>query len=105
MEFVIGILGAGVGSGLMTIILACLNRHWAKKDKRDDRVDALVSAQKVMMIDRVKHLGKNYIKVGEISLDEKETLEEMYDAYKALGGNGHLDATMHEVERLKVVGE
>lgn len=102
MELLIGILGAGIGSGIMSIVLACLNRRWQKKDKGDERVNALVTAQKVLMIDRVKHLGKSYIKAGEISLDDKETLQEMYKAYKALGGNGHLDATMEEVKHLRV---
>ena len=36
---------------------------------------------------------------------DKETLQEMYGAYKALGGNGHLETVMHEVDRLPVAGK
>ena len=42
------------------------------------------------MIDRVRWLGESYIIRGYITLDEKESLAEMYEAYKRLGGNGHL---------------
>ena len=104
MDIVIGILGAGIGSGVMAIVLACLQRKWQKADKADSRIDALVSAQKVLMIDRVHYLAERYIEKGEISLSQKETIQEMYHAYKALGGNGHLDLAMEEIAHLEVVG-
>ena len=62
-------------------------------------------AQKVIMIDRVWYLGGKYLERGEILLEEKETLHEMYDAYKELGGNGHLETAMHEVDRLPVASK
>lgn len=101
----IGILGAGIGSGIMAIILAAMQRKWNKADKKDARIDALVTAQKVMMIDRVRHLGGAYIADGKVSLDDKDNLHDMHNAYKALGGNGHLDTVMAEVDRLPVVNE
>ncbi len=36
-------------------------------------------------------------------MEEKETLHEMHDAYEALGGNGHLDTVMDEVDKLQIV--
>lgn len=104
-SLIIGILGAGIGSGVMSILQACLNRKWQKEDKHDARVDALVEAQKVTMIDRVRYLSKSYIKQGCVTLEDKENLKEMYAAYKNLGGNGHLDTPMSEVEKLRVASE
>lgn len=104
MEILIAVISGGVGSGIMAIVLACLNRKWAKEDKCDDRLDAIVDAQKVLMIDRVRYLGKDYINKGEIHLDEKENIVDMHKAYKKLGGNGHLDQIMSEINKLKVVG-
>lgn len=104
MEILIGVLGAGIGSGIMAIVLACLNRKWAKADKHDEKLDAVVAGLKVLTIDRVRYLGKGYISDKGITLDDKENLEEMYRAYKALGGNGHLETVMGEVERLPVKG-
>ena len=94
------ILVACIGSsGLASIIVALLNHYWARKDKKDDRLDAVVSGLKVLT---VRYLGRGYISDHEISLEDKENLEEMYRAYKALGGNGHLKTVMDEVERLPV---
>lgn len=99
------VLGGGVGSGLMSILQAYLNHRWGNADKEDARITALVQANKVIMVDRVTHLGKSYIAAGQVSLGDKNNLEEMHRAYKALGGNGHLDTVMEEVDRLKVVAE
>ena len=101
----VALLSGGLGSGVVGIVLAVLQRKWAKEDKKQDRMDALVSAQKVLMVDRVRYLGKSYIGDKEISVDDKENLHEMHKAYKALGGNGHLDTIMKEVDRLPVIGE
>lgn len=104
-ELVVGVLGAGIGAGIMGIIQAWLVRKWAKEDKHDSKLDAVVTAQKLIMMDRVRYLGKKYISEQEISLEDKETLTEMHKAYKALGGNGHLDTVMEEVERLPLATE
>ena len=104
MDNVVAIILAVLGSsGLSAIIVACLNRRWAKKDRDDSRIDALVTAQQVTMVDRVRELGARYIAEQRISLEDKENLRAMYDAYKALGGNGHLTTVMHEIDRLPVI--
>lgn len=90
------VISAVAGSGVTAIILALLQRKWAK----DDKSDAIVEALKVLMVDRVRHLGQSYMADGAISLADKEALEEMHRVYKALGGNGHLNTIMAEVEDL-----
>lgn len=102
---VIALLSGGTGAGIMAIVLACLQRHWKKKDEKDTRSDAIVNALKLIMIDQVKANAKRYIRAGRISLEDKEHIKEQHDVYKALGGNGHLDTTMEEVNRLKVIDE
>ncbi len=107
---IVALIGAASGSTVGAIVVACLQRKWAKQDIHDERVDALservdalVDASKVQMIDRVRWLGKNYIADGEIHLEDKENLIEMYNAYKKLGGNGHLETVMSEIKHLKVI--
>ena len=102
MEFLGTLLSGSIGAGLMAILSAALQRHWHKKDKGSENIKALVSAQKVLMIDRVRYLGSRYIQHGQITLEDKENLNDMYAAYKALGGNGHLETVMKEVGRLPV---
>lgn len=100
---IIALIAALTGSGISSIVIVLLQRKWAKQDMHDERVDALVDASKVQMIDRVRWLGRSYIEAGEIRLEDKENLREMYAAYKRLGGNGHLDTIMNEVDHLKVI--
>ena len=102
-SLIIALIGAVTGSGVASVVIALLQRKWAKQDQHDERVSALVEANKVLMIDKVRYLGKTYIAAGGIHLEDKENLKEMYDAYKRLGGNGHLDMVMAEVNHLKVI--
>lgn len=98
MEVLEIFFGGGVGAGIMAIVWSCLQRKWNK----DDKNDAIVAALKVLMIDRVRQLSKHYIAEGEVDFDDKDMLADMHAAYKALGGNGHLDQAMKEVDKLKV---
>jgi hypothetical protein len=102
-DLLLALIAALTGSGVSSIIVVLLQRKWSKQDQHDERVDALVDATKVQMIDRVRWLGRGYIEEGCIRLEDKENLKEMYAAYKRLGGNGHLDTIMSEVDHLKVV--
>ena len=102
-NLLIALIGALTGSGMSSIVVVLLQRRWSKQDKHDERVDALVDANKVLMIDKVRWLGKKYIAEGEVHLEDKENLKEMYQSYKRLGGNGHLDTIMSEIDRLKVI--
>lgn len=101
MTIMIAVLGS---SGVASVVVACLQHHWQKKAAADTRIDALVAAQQVLMVDRIRHLGRGYIQAGYIGLPDKENLAGMYKAYKALGGNGHLDTIMGEIDRLEVRG-
>lgn len=105
MSFGTFLLACMGSSGLASVIVALLNRHWTKKDKKDEKQDAIVEGLKVLTVDRVRYLGKCYMIDREIDLEDKENLEAMYGAYKALGGNGHLETVMAEVRRLPVVNK
>lgn len=101
LTIIIAVIGS---SGIASIVVAVLQHRWMKKDLLDSRIGALIVAQQVTMVDRIRYLGKNYIKDGFVSLADKETILEMYTAYKALGGNGHLDTIMNEINKLEVKG-
>ena len=96
---ILTILGLCLGSsGVSGLVVACLQRRWAKEDKQD----AIVNGLKVLTVDRVRYLARCYIRDGDITLEDKETLQDMHRAYKALGGNGHLDTAMAAVEKLPI---
>lgn len=100
---VIGVLGAGIGSGLMSLVLELLRRRWSRKDNADNRLDDIMEALRTIMVDRICWLGEKYIARGYITLQEKENLVEMDRVYKkALGGKNHVDTVMAEAQRLPV---
>ena len=120
MENIIGyILTGGVAAAciklLDNLVQWVLNRRAAKKDKAaneerkteaekekelDDvktSVQYLATGQMVILHDRIKYLGRGYIKAEEIDIDDREDLIKMHEVYHQLGGNGNLNALMEEI--------
>lgn len=65
------------------------------------QIAALRDAQKCVLLDRIIHLGQNYIRAGEIDFDDRRRLREMHYSYHhGLGGNGDADAIMHAIDAL-----
>lgn len=119
------ILGGAVGSsivvGLFGLITWWLNRKAVKEDRQADweeknereadlemdkinkTLDNLTIAMRMLMYDRIKHLGNTYLDRGSISSEELADLLAMHKVYhEALNGNGFLDTVMDKVKALPV---
>lgn len=97
MEIVIGVLGAGIGSGLMAIVMAVIQRKWKKDDQQNVILEKLESISQRM--DRMeaddaereaKHARIRILRFGdECSHDVKHSREhfeqviEDVDAYES----------------------
>ena len=126
MEIVLAILGGGVGTALVGGIFALIQWELNRKAAREDRAEAvstasctargqeirelkrlvnvLVEADRTILYDRIKHLGKSYIARGWISVEELEDLTNMHKVYHdkdKLNGNGFLDELMKTVNHLE----
>lgn len=120
MQWLPVILGGGMGTalvgGIFTLLQWRLNRKAAREDraaelgKTESRelkrlVSVLVEADRTILYDRIKHLGKSYIARGYVTVEELEDLDLMHTVYHdkdKLGGNGFLDALMKTVHGLEV---
>lgn len=72
-----------------------------KMEESEQEIDALKTALRCVLLDRVVYLGQSYIRDGEIDFDDRRRLREMHAAYHmGLGGNGDADAIMHSVDGL-----
>lgn len=76
-------------------------------DKRLLRLEAQNMAQtealKLIMLDRILHLGQGYIAKGSISYDDRKRLHDMHKCYHdGLGGNGDANLIMEEVDDLQL---
>ena len=95
-EYVIAIIGSGALSALITGLIHLREQ----KLKKDDGIKAGV---RILLYDRIKHLGLTYIQQGYITADALEDLEHMHEIYhRELNGNGYLDSIMNLVRRLPI---
>jgi uncharacterized membrane protein len=116
--FLGGAGGAAIVAGLFMLIQWRLNRKaqkedkaaeqkWAKEVSKNEgmveilrRMDVLFLADRTILFDRIKHLGKSYIDRGYITVEELEDLKRMHEVYHdpdKLDGNGFLDDLMYTV--------
>lgn len=98
------------------VIMWKKNRKAAKEDKEDQKIEerlkaiedttaVLVKAEKYNLYDRIRFLGQEYIKAGEVDFDDRRILNDMHSVYHSkmpdgLGGNGDLDELMKSVNKL-----
>ena len=120
MDALLVILGGSAGSalvgGIFMLIQWKLNRKATQEDQAAELaalevrelkrlVGVLLEADRTILYDRIKHLGKSYIARGYITVEELEDIDLMHEVYhdkNKLGGNGFLDALMKTVHALDV---
>lgn len=94
MDILLAVLGSSALASLISGIFSLA----ANRRKQESGVEAGV---RILLYDRIKHLGTKYIEQGYITNDEYEDLVRIHDVYhNALGGNGFLDDIMNQVRRL-----
>ena len=93
-EHIVGIICSGVAS------FAAGTLVWAIK-----KFSGLFQAVKANSHDKLFRYGKFYILSGEITLEELESLEERYNGYHGLGGNGTGTEIFEKCKELPVVKE
>lgn len=58
-------------------------------------------ALRVILLDRIRHLGQSYIDAGEIDFDDRRIFHMMHSVYhNGLGGNGDADLVVKAVDEL-----
>lgn len=94
---IITLLVAIIGSGSATaIVTAVLNRV--------GKNNPLKVGVRLLLQDKIEHLGMKYIDAGEIRYDQLKYLNAAHECYHSeLHGNGDLDALMEDVRALRVI--
>lgn len=127
MEIIAAIIGGSCGAaavtGIFGVIMFRLNRRAKKEDNAEQRqaadcsaraeelkelkrmVEVLFLADRTLLYDRIKHIGKTYIDRGYVTVEELEDLKLMHSVYHdkdKLNGNGFLDTIMENVNKLQL---
>ena len=108
--------GGGIGVAVVNGVNERKMHNLKRKDEQEDKaaldsearlkaveekVDALIDANKYIMYDRIRYLGQKYICSGEVDIDDRRILNGMHTSYHdRLGGNGDLDKLMEAVNSI-----
>ena len=72
-----------------------------KLQELENKVAAVAEGVKLMLLDRIIHLGQGYIDKGEITYDERHRFHQMHDCYHdGLNGNGDAKLIVEAVDEL-----
>lgn len=99
-----GLLGGSAVAALINQIFETVRERRRRKEKLEDTesedIRIIKAGLKSLMLDRIRYVGQQYIKIGAIDFDDRKILNDMHTSYHNLGGNGDLDLLMQEVNAL-----
>lgn len=97
------IIAAIFSSGALSALVSGLMAKKSSKKTRDYGIEAGV---RMLLYEKIKSLGKQYIARGTIHPEELEDILKMHEIYhNELNGNGFLDALIYNVKKLPVTDE
>lgn len=95
VTIICAVLGSSVINTLLNYIFTMLRE---KKDKNSKSV----RAERLTLLYIIKSCGKHHIKEGYISETDYKAIEETYNLYKELGGDGYADKIFEAVKSLDI---
>lgn len=92
IEFAFGLI-----CGAITFVVKRLCTKIKRQNERQKYIEKGVQA---LLKDRLIERYRQFKKVGEISILDKESIDTMYKEYKNLGGNGAISQLIEEIQDL-----
>ena len=100
VTIVCSILGSGVISSLIAAYSASKERKLMKKEKEEMRDDSVKKAVMFSLLYVIQSEGRRLLtKEDPITLLEYKQFSDMYNAYKAIGGDGYADLYKSQVDQ------
>lgn len=94
MELVLGILGSGVISTIISCVFQTMNNKKQKLGRFEE-------GMKLLLLSDVRANGKKLIEQGKVTREEYAIFNASYQAYKDLGGDGWADGVKTKVDLLE----
>ena len=91
-------IGVYIATTIIGAILGFIAAKYKKTRKKDLAIEQGVQA---LLRNEIIRRYREFESKGEISILDKENLEEMFEQYKNLGGNGTVKKMMDELLNLK----
>lgn len=93
------VLIAVISSGALVTIL---NFAFTLLKDLYDRRKGLRAAMRILLDDRLCHLGEKYLAQGYITIEQLKIFEKMHQSYKSLGGNGYHKTLKTKIDQLPI---
>ncbi|MDL2224688.1 hypothetical protein LJC20_00550 [Eubacteriales bacterium OttesenSCG-928-M02] len=88
-------------AGILTLLTWGYRKINALVKQKSEEQNTLVDGMKAILHDRIHQAYEFYYrKQGYCSIHDMENIEGMFQAYKALGGNGIIDEQMERIKDL-----
>lgn len=88
--------------GLISLGLTAAYRHLNQRVKADRaKNDAISDGVKALLRDRIIQLHNHYLDKGYCPIYAKDNIEDMYEAYHGLGGNGTTTGLMDSIRKMQ----
>ncbi len=94
---------AALVSGIFSVVMWKLQQKAQMQAQKTSKEDDIAKGIRMLLYDRIKHLGNSYIHKGYVTSEELEDLTAMHQIYhNNLNGNGFLDDLMSRVKNLPI---
>lgn len=96
---------AALVSGIFSIAVMRMQHKMQKEAAAANKNTAIAEGVKLLLYDRIKHLGNSYIQHGYVTSEQLEDLMMMHKVYHdkdKLNGNGFLNSLMSQVKSLSI---
>jgi len=94
---------AALVSGIFSVVMWKLQQKAQIQAQKTSKEDDIAKGIRMLLYDRIKHLGNSYIHKGYVTSEELEDLTAMHHIYhNNLNGNGFLDDLMSRVKNLPI---
>jgi hypothetical protein len=87
---------------LILTALAASQGFWTFFGSRITRTGKIERAVKGLLHDRLSYLVQKHISADHISPEDFRIINELFEAYKDVGGNGNIARMMEAVTKLKI---
>ena len=94
---------AALVSGIFSVVMWKLQQKAQMQTQKTSKEDDIAKGIRMLLYDRIKHLGNAYIHKGYVTSEEWEDLTAMHQIYHNNSkGNGFLENLMEKVKNLPI---
>ena len=94
-EVLIAIISSGAVVTVLNFVIGIL------KDLIDRRT-GLRAAMRILLDEKLCHLGERYLEQGHITQEQLKVFTKMHQSYRSLGGTGYHKTLMKKIEDLPI---